>query len=471
MKRLIPVIISALLIFWSLTLLPASAAEEWIPISTPQELADIGKNLSGNYYLTQNIDLTGFEWDSIGTDPFKGVLDGNGFIIMNLSCESYMNRVGGLFMQNEGTIKNLCLYNFSITAKDVQYDNVGAICGVNYGIIDNCHVYGTINNPVAQYVGMISGLNYGTITNCSTAGSIKAAYHVGGLAGQNRDLGTIQNCVNYTSITIAHNRAGGIAGTQQTNTGAEYCILNCINYGDIIAEPCTDSDSHGSAGGIVGHYQKDNCPVVNSITFGQLTGKCCFSATVGNPTQSAIESVENCYYLAGCQTNTAVINPSLEKGTEFTLSNVGSVISKLGDAFAANTGIDSATYPIIITTFWGDGFSSYHYYDARELAAAVDLTKPAAVSTTEYKPAETTPAETTTAQPDETTTAPVDDITTYEETTAPPQSDGTTTARDTTKASTDGTKKSCKSVLGPEVGLISAVSAAVIVMMQRKKRR
>jgi|LFRM01.2.fsa_nt_gb hypothetical protein len=136
MKRLIPVILSLLLISWSLTLLPASAAEEWIPISTPQDLADIGKNLSGNYYLTQNIDLTGFEWDSIGTDPFKGVLDGNGYIIMNLSCESYMNRVGGLFMQNEGTIKNLCLYNFSITAKDVQYDNVGAICGVNYGIIE-----------------------------------------------------------------------------------------------------------------------------------------------------------------------------------------------------------------------------------------------------------------------------------------------------------------------------------------------
>ncbi len=467
MKKLVSVILSLILITsWSLTMLPVCAADGWTAISSAQDLANINNNLSGNYFLTQNIDMTGFAWDSIGTEAFRGVLDGNGYIITNLSCESYMNRVGGLIMDNQGTVKNLCIYNFSITAKDVQYDNVGVICGLNNGTIENCHVYGTLNNPAAQYVGMLCGSNYGTIINCSAAGSVYAAYHVGGIAGQNKNMGTIMNCVNYASVTTVHNRAGGIVGTMQTNTGAEYCILNCINYGNVTSEPCTDSDSHGSVGGLVGHYQKDACPVSNSITFGQLTGRNCISATVGNASATAVASVDNCYYLSGCQTNTAVINSALEKGTEFTMSNVGALISKLGSAFTANNGSDAAVYPILLSTFWQNGFSSYNYYDAHDLADATDIKKPAAISTVVYKAAETT-------QPDVTTTASSTEAVTAADTTAAITTKAvtesvTTTAVDTTAPSTS-TSKGCGSILYYNIALIPIILTIALILLKKEK--
>ena len=72
----------------------------WIAISTPQDLFSIADDLSGKYYLTNDIDMYGYEWTPIGevfkykmaawyvyrkTDnAFRGILDGNGHAIYNL---------------------------------------------------------------------------------------------------------------------------------------------------------------------------------------------------------------------------------------------------------------------------------------------------------------------------------------------------------------------------------------------------
>ena len=59
-------------------------------ISTPEELFSMATDLSACYILNQDIDMSKEEWIPIGTyyDPFVGVLDGNGFSILNLSANT-----------------------------------------------------------------------------------------------------------------------------------------------------------------------------------------------------------------------------------------------------------------------------------------------------------------------------------------------------------------------------------------------
>ena len=74
--------------------------------------------------------------------PFKGIFDGKGFSISNFCSRTSTYSDGvGLFERNEGTIKNLRLYNAEIRANETypyykQY--CGTIAGYNSGIIECC---------------------------------------------------------------------------------------------------------------------------------------------------------------------------------------------------------------------------------------------------------------------------------------------------------------------------------------------
>ena len=80
-------------------LCPAALAAEpdregWTAVSSKEELAAISNNLSGKYYLTANIDLTGETWTPIGMyfyKPFTGEFDGNGYVIKGLSVQNSTN--------------------------------------------------------------------------------------------------------------------------------------------------------------------------------------------------------------------------------------------------------------------------------------------------------------------------------------------------------------------------------------------
>ena len=64
---------------------------DWIPISDRIGLSQvINNNLSGKYYLTNDIDLSDGEWErSIGRTyyegPFTGTFDGQGYVIRNMT--------------------------------------------------------------------------------------------------------------------------------------------------------------------------------------------------------------------------------------------------------------------------------------------------------------------------------------------------------------------------------------------------
>lgn len=194
-------------------------------ISTPKQLFYyLNDNEKSDIYysLTKDIDLEKYDWSPINN--FKGILDGNGYTIKNLS----VNRVGNLndsavhtgFIQvNEGTIKNLIFDNVNLQV-NYQYDSSkerrlrGGIVALNNGKISNLQVInsnfdlaiieeksasGHDINPVLD-LGGIAGWNCGEIEYCTLSRSTLRGY-----------LNAKSNyCETYSVI-------GGIAGTNKNN--------------------------------------------------------------------------------------------------------------------------------------------------------------------------------------------------------------------------------------------------------------
>jgi len=237
-------------------------------ISTPGQLNNVRNNLSAHYKLTGDIDLADWgNWEPIGRggpdddwkNIFRGLFDGNGYIIKNMCIYVYGGNWGsqayfGLFGYVAGTIKNIGMVDFTI---DVTYSRhlwVGGIAGANNFIIDNCYSIGKISTTSSNeinFVGGVVGGNYGIINNCYNLGEIKATsikYGVigpqaGGIAGDNSNSGSINNCQNAGAIsaiatdTYSSAQAGGIAGNNFSTTinSNSSTISSCYNIGTVSA--------------------------------------------------------------------------------------------------------------------------------------------------------------------------------------------------------------------------------------------
>lgn len=144
-----------------------------VEIYTESDLLNINNNLSGNYILMNDIELTLDNWSLIGSskDPFSGTLDGNGYKIKNLRYSGNDTHIG-LISYSTGVVKNLGIENASITATGWKADEIGTIVGANYGVIENCYVIDSNIEPkFATRSGLIAGRNIeGTIKNCYSVG-------------------------------------------------------------------------------------------------------------------------------------------------------------------------------------------------------------------------------------------------------------------------------------------------------------
>ncbi len=185
-----------------------------VTVGDEEEAADTKLYADAYYVLTADIDLKEVcsaekgGWAPIGkkagsalsnkSNAFRGVFDGKGYTISNLSIDqggsqSRLYRFG-LFGDNYGTIQNL-------NVKDANLVNLG---------FDN---------------GIIAAINYGTIQNCHTSGAIQGSFMTGGITGTNYG-GTIQNCYSTARITCSSG-AGCIYGTNSKYDGQEPVVSNC----------------------------------------------------------------------------------------------------------------------------------------------------------------------------------------------------------------------------------------------------
>jgi len=226
----------------------------------------LGANIDLDIYKTGTTFNSGYGWIPIGgSGSFRGVFDGGGKTINNLSINTGKNYQGLFgYVSSGGMVKNLKLTNVNITG----YESVGGVAGSisdltgDGSTIQNCSVEGNIAGH--WEVGGVAGVNYGgIILNCSSSGECKGInidYNVnngeiGGIAGYN--TGNIKNCYS-TSKCSAVLSTGGLVGINIDGT-----IENCYASGNVISE----NYSGGLIGEVLGTGTVKNNAALNNIVY------------------------------------------------------------------------------------------------------------------------------------------------------------------------------------------------------------
>ena len=263
-----------------------------ILISTVEEFMNISEDLSAYYKLANDIDFVEYvddkgisEFSSIGTSskPFKGVLDGNGKTIRNISNMKYTSNsyYYGIFasVDYQGVIKNVTFENITfstkgsddkLATKSIEY--LGIVAGYNEGTIEgvtlkNVNIEAGISRSII-YVGLAAGVNDGTIENVKVEGNLKiesttSNIYAGGLCGMiGKDVDGFGKRVAQTSLNVtidvktARNSLylGGIAG--ETKGDIENVIVTGTLRGRSETTATSDYKNTVMVGGIVGKQVK-----------------------------------------------------------------------------------------------------------------------------------------------------------------------------------------------------------------------
>lgn len=275
-------------------------------IRTVQQLNAVRYNLNKNYYIADNIDMTGVNWEPIGTSvsPFTGTIsvltDNNGkyFTISNLTTTNSSHN--GLF----GYVKNATIENLRIMGANVTGKIAGGIAGSSSNTkFANCQVLNSNVTATQKAGGMVGYASSNTIiSNCilSNTNNIKAvngdsvtgARYVGGITGHAYDSVITGAVVDLSAGTIAlgsgvYGYAGGIVGF--TNSSIKTSVVSA----SIIAN---DSDSD-FAGGIVGYTTNtiSECTIKNTSITGHYSGGIGGALNVGSNVSLAFSEVKKGY--------------------------------------------------------------------------------------------------------------------------------------------------------------------------------
>lgn len=347
-SRAMSIVVALLLCFTSFNFgsLPTYAAddEDYIEIYTVADLYAVRNDLSANYRLMNDIDLTeatapggdydymGNGWDPIGSGgvyggdtPFTGVFDGQGHKIVGMRIDLKYAPAGigsqdsvylGLF-SNAYNIRNLIMENCNISY--IPYFSlscnhfVGAVAGC-VRIIDNCSVSGSVSvslnhHDKADYVGGLAGSlveGNNCFSNCNvsysspgTSGSsLNIKRYVGGLAGTG---GNIDNSYSKGQIdseikegtAVNYLYTGGLIGQLSGNISCSYSS-STIN----IRSESTSSSTRIIGGGLVGVHQVGNiedCYWNGTMSLRFKGGTFYKGGIVGEAKDGSAGYVKNCY--------------------------------------------------------------------------------------------------------------------------------------------------------------------------------
>ncbi len=195
LKRTLSICLAVLMVFGLCG--TAFSSSGFTAVYTAEDFNNIRNNLSGEYILMNDIDLSLYEdWEQIGSQkaPFTGKINGNGYKVVNLNAE-----VGVLGWVSDAVIENL---GVCANLKD-RY-----VFPVNAGIL--------ADTAIAT-----------TFKNCYTSGSVAATtgngmlsleyeFYVGGIAGYS-EASSFENCYSLVDIFFEYKSmniyaAGGIVG-------------------------------------------------------------------------------------------------------------------------------------------------------------------------------------------------------------------------------------------------------------------
>ncbi|MBQ8836594.1 MAG: hypothetical protein IJ002_03685 [Clostridia bacterium] len=260
--------------------------------------------VTGKYYLTNDIDLTGKTQSpigekggkSFGTDKATAVFDGNGKTVKGVNIS------GGDYTGFFGVVRNCEIRNLTIEGTISTTSNYGgalvAFANPNTVVIENC-----VNKCTLSFTGSSSGRSCGGIL---------------GMADRPKSL-TISNCTNEGQITASY-EVGGIVGKIKCATGSTVLIENCVNNGKVTADSYlnvkkgNETLDASSVGGILGCYDSIN--------------------STGTPTSFKVTQCRNAAEVKG-------------------YACVGGIIGDMLGTDTSSTAYDKATFHV--TECWNDG--------------------------------------------------------------------------------------------------------------------
>ena len=128
-----------------------------------QDFVKNGGDTTGiTFELSADINMKDVAFERIGnsSNPFKGIFNGNGFVIKNLEINATYNRAGFLGATEGASIDSLGVVNCNIVSASA---NVGGLIGKATNTkISNCYVVGEIKSSERDVGGLV-GFSYGSI--------------------------------------------------------------------------------------------------------------------------------------------------------------------------------------------------------------------------------------------------------------------------------------------------------------------
>ena len=216
----------------------------------------VTSNLNAYILLTDDIDplteksITEQQWTMVGdaSNPFTGVIDGQGYAIKNLTYydgSDTWNNGFGMFYQFNGTIKNVSLENFKLSKDKGIVASSGVIARIFTGTAENVYVSVKYSrsywqNNTQQSGGMFGIVKAGsTIKNCVVKMTSNGESKIGYLAGRLDGDATIENFVAVTANNVGlfgcYNTSPSINGTAcKSDATAATLIDNYLVDGEAI---------------------------------------------------------------------------------------------------------------------------------------------------------------------------------------------------------------------------------------------
>lgn len=274
---------------------------QFMLVNTPADLQNVGNNLTANYVLGRDIDMSGVVgFVPIGNGTaFTGKFNGqSSYMISNLTFSSAASSVG-LFSKIGigGSVTGIFVSNINITSTATGAADVGILAGSNSGEIDDVHVQNssiTLASGSSTRVGGLVGFNSISTSlidtaNVSTAINANAASNVqaGGIAGVNN--GGLHNSTYVGDLQGGTGSLGGVVGVNNSNI-SNVSASGTLNVGAI-------TSGTADLGGIAGINSSGS--IINAVALSSVTAL----ATGGTINVGGI---------AG--TNAAFINQSYSRG-------------------------------------------------------------------------------------------------------------------------------------------------------------
>lgn len=291
------------------------------------DLQSIKNNLSANYRLANDIDMSGVDFQPIDQGNFfKGTLDGASHAIKNINIKTGKIRTGFFEIISGATIQNL---NIELPTVNSTRTYTGVLAGsITNSTIKNINITGANIASTESHVGVLAGAAVtGTIIqNINiTLDQMTSTGYMGGLVGS-ISVAQISNAhvrkIDNDAIISGNGTVGGLVGwvdnstiskcSSNVNTSGNDCVgglVGFLHYNGIVSS-ISNSYAGGNVtgvgagniriGGLIGYATTGD--ISNSFAYGDVSGFSYVGGFIGHANGSTNPTnITNCYSVGQVQ--------------------------------------------------------------------------------------------------------------------------------------------------------------------------